>query len=120
MKATIKYFDKAQEYYFQEGCFITEVSNSSDDEGLSIVQARVEPGRTTAWHFLTESVERYVILEGCGEVELGKQEISRVKAGDVVIIPAGMLQRITNNGKQDLKFLAICSPRFKTESYREG
>ena len=41
----------------------------------------------------------------------------RVVAGDVVIIPAEVRQRISNVGAGDLVFLAICSPRFTTEVY---
>jgi mannose-6-phosphate isomerase-like protein (cupin superfamily) len=36
----------------------------------------------------------------------------------VVIIPPHCWQRITNNGAEDLIFLAICSPRFLPENYQ--
>jgi mannose-6-phosphate isomerase-like protein (cupin superfamily) len=29
-------------------------------------------------------------------------------------------QRVTNTGEEDLVFLAICTPRFRPENYREG
>ncbi|MFL0804150.1 MAG: cupin domain-containing protein [Agarilytica sp.] len=115
----IKKFDIEREYYFQEGCFITEVSNSADDELISIVRARVEPGKTTKWHSLSATIERYVILEGEGDVELGDAPAQRVTVGDVVIIPQGVRQRIHNAGAKDLIFLAICSPRFSPANYSE-
>jgi len=59
------------EYFFAEGCFITELSNTPDDPVLSIVRARVEPGKTTKWHCLRGVTELYVILEGIGSVEVG-------------------------------------------------
>jgi mannose-6-phosphate isomerase-like protein (cupin superfamily) len=37
--------------------------------------------------------------------------------GDVVIIPAGARQRISNTGTIDLVFLAICVPRFTPGAY---
>jgi mannose-6-phosphate isomerase-like protein (cupin superfamily) len=117
MSACIKAHDERQEYFFVEGCFITELSNSSDDADVSIVRARVEPGKTTRWHALRETGERYVVLEGEGSVEIGEQPPQRVIAGDVVIIPPQVRQRISNIGAGDLVFLAICSPRFTAAVY---
>jgi len=117
MKPSIKKCDPAAEYYFAEGCYITEVSNSTDDLQLSIARARVEPGKTTRWHYLRGVTERYVILEGSGMVEIGDLEPQLVTAGDIVIIPPGERQRITNSDEDDLVFLAICSPRFEESLY---
>lgn len=117
MKACIKPFDVSAEYYFDEGCFITELSNTPDDPSVSIARARVEPGKTTKWHCLQGTIERYVILEGSGRVEVGKLEPQLVNTGDSVIIPAEERQRITNTGENDLIFLAICSPRFEASAY---
>lgn len=107
------------EYYFEEGCFITELSNSSEDEEVSIARARVEPGNTTRWHSLEGISERYIILEGQGLVEVGEQVSEMVSPGDVVIIQPGQRQRITNQGSDDLIFLAICSPPFDSAAYRD-
>jgi mannose-6-phosphate isomerase-like protein (cupin superfamily) len=114
----IKRFNQDQEYYFKEGCFIVEVSNSSDDPDVSIARARVEAGGSTRWHWLQETCERYVILAGEGLVEVAEDEPCKVASGDVVIIPAAARQRITNIGASDLTFLAICTPRFKQANYR--
>lgn len=118
MKSSIKKFEPEQEYYFEEGCHIVEISNSADDEEVSIAQARVEPGQQTKWHSLTDTTERYVVLEGSGLVEVGDSIHTEVRQGDVVIIPAHTRQRINNTGQVDLRFLAICSPRFKKSNYR--
>lgn len=108
-----------EEYYFdREGCFITELSNTETDSELSIAQARVKPGVTTAWHRLKATTERYCILSGVGLVELGASEQRAVQAGDVVIIAPMQRQRITNIGKDDLVFLALCTPRFLLENYQ--
>ena len=117
MKPVIIKCDLSREYYFHEGCFITELSNSSDDPQASIARARVEPGKTTKWHYLQGVTERYVILEGVGRVEVGNLEPQEVSVGDVVIIPSEKRQRISNIGDKDLIFLAICSPRFKESIY---
>ena len=108
---------EAAEYYFKEGCHILELSNSVADSTVSIARARVISGMTTQWHYLSNTTERYVILQGEGCVELAKTQSQRVKVGDVVIIPPFCWQRINNTGAQDLIFLAICTPRFLPENY---
>ena len=117
VKSNIKKFDPADEYFFDVGCYITELSNSDDDQQLSIARARVAPGVTTRWHSLTGITERYVIVEGNGEAEIGEMSPQLVTAGDVVIIPPGERQRITNIGDSDLIFLAVCTPRFEVSKY---
>ena len=117
LKSCIKKFDISREYFFAEGCFITELSNTPDDPAVSIARARVEPGKTTRWHCLRGVTERYVILEGIGRVEVGNLEPQVVNAGDTVIIPPGERQRISNIGENSLIFLAICSPRFEESVY---
>ncbi len=107
-----------QEYLFiAEGCYITELSNTPTDPDVSIAKARLVPGVTTTWHRLNGVTERYCILEGIGVVEIGQEPPRQVSAGDVVIIPPMMRQRISNTGKTDLIFLAICNPRFTPECY---
>ena len=117
MDATIKHQDLEQEFYFPEGCYITEVSNSCDDPDLSIARARVLPGVTTKWHRLKNTAERYVILSGEGRVEVGDLPPETVRPGDTVIIPPLCRQRIANIGSEALVFLAICTPRFSHEVY---
>lgn len=107
------------EYFFREGCFITELSNSAADPDVSIARARVEPGCVTRWHRLRDTVERYVILSGTGAVEIGEEPAREVRMGDIVIIPALRPQRIRNIGTDDLIFLAICTPRFVLENYQD-
>lgn len=116
MKTIIQHNQADNEYYFEEGCFINELSNSDADPAVSIAQARVKPGETTRWHKLENTTERYVILSGTGLAEVG-QLSQTVKSGDTVIIAPGDKQRITNTGPDDLVFLAICSPRFREGNY---
>lgn len=119
MKPTIRTLQPDEDYFIEEQCFINEVSNSNDDPALSIARARVAPGVTTHWHRLRATVERYVILEGQGLVEIGDLPATRVEPGDVVLIPEMCRQRITNTGEQDLLFLALCTPRFRPENYED-
>lgn len=52
-------------------------------------------------------------------VEIGELSPQEVAAGDVMLIPSMCPQRITNTGKDDLIFLAICSPRFVQDAYED-
>ncbi|WP_027159935.1 cupin domain-containing protein [Methylobacter luteus] len=114
---TVFRFNPETEFYTDEKCFIIELLNTPDDETCSIARARVEPGITTCLHAVRGTVERYVILEGEAEVEIDGTPFVTVRPLDIVYIPTGISQRIRNTGKTDLVFLAICTPRFKPESY---
>lgn len=118
MKQEIKKQNLKNEFYTAEKCFITELSNTPDDP-VSIARARVEPGVTTRWHHLKGITERYFIISGKGLVEIGELPPQEVTVGDVVLIPPMCSQRITNIGKDDLIFLAICSPRFVQDVYED-
>jgi mannose-6-phosphate isomerase-like protein (cupin superfamily) len=119
MKEAIKRQDSGSEFYTQEKCYIKELSNTADDQELSIAQARVKPGVTTSWHRLKKSAERYYILQGTGRVEIGELAPQDVNPGDIVLIPPMCPQRITNIGASDLIFLAICTPRFSSDNYED-
>jgi len=110
-------FKPETEFATGERCHIVEMFNPPNDAACSIARARVEPGVTTQLHSLRGVTERYVILAGEGEVEIGDQSGGKVTPLDVVRIPAGISQRITNTGKSDLVFLCICSPRFTPDVY---
>ena len=119
MQETIRPFNPDTEFYTSEGCFIIELSNTEDDPDVSIARARVAPGVTTRWHRLRATAERYVILEGEGRVEVGNRPPENVGPGDVVLIPPLCRQRIANTGRQDLIFLAVCSPRYTDSAYED-
>ncbi len=105
------------EFETEERCFITEVANDQNDAELSIALARVEPGVTTAWHRVLDTAERYLIVQGSGFVEIGDSIAEHVETGDVVRIEPNQLQRIRNEGSDDLLFYAICTPRFEPHNY---
>lgn len=119
MKAEILKYKPDAEFFIDEQCYINELSSTDNDPSLSIARARVKPGVSTHWHSLRGTVERYVVLEGTGRVEVGDLPAQDVSAHDVVIIPVGCRQRITNTGHADLVFLALCSPRFDVACYEE-
>ena len=109
---------ESDEFYTEERCHILEFANSQADPGLSIARVRVEPGVTTALHRIEGTAERYVILSGSGRIEVEGLEPEDVGKFDVVTIPQGANQRISNTAESDLIFLAICTPRFEQENYK--
>ena len=116
MEARLARLDPATEHMTRERCFIAEIWNDESDPAVSVARARVAPGVTTELHSLDVD-ERYVIAAGRGVVEVG--DLTRtVEPGDVVVIPAGVPQRITNEGGEDLVFYCVCSPRFRRHGYR--
>ena len=116
--------DESSEYFFEEGCYILELSNSDKDSNLSIARARLAPNTQTKLHKLNKTIERYIILQGQGEVMLGNSDtthlVQNIKPNDVVIVPESSPQAIRNIGDSDLIFLVICTPRFKVENYSES
>jgi mannose-6-phosphate isomerase-like protein (cupin superfamily) len=107
------------EYYFEEGCYILEYHNDPADPDVSIARARVPTGGSTRNHWLIDTTERYLVLEGHGDVVVGRAAPRPVGPGEVIVIPSGTPQHIRNTGSGDLVFLAICTPRFETENYRD-
>lgn len=119
MNPEIRLFQPSAEFFTDEGCYINELLNQPFDPKVSIALARVPPSSTTRWHRLHGIVERYVLLEGSGIVEIGDLPEQKVSYGDIVLIPAGIRQRIRNCGNEDLVFLAVCSPRFRHDAYED-
>jgi mannose-6-phosphate isomerase-like protein (cupin superfamily) len=104
------------EFLTRERCYITELVNDPAIGQFSLAVARVTPGITTEWHRLTVD-EWYVIRQGEGRMQVGDDAPWTVSTGDVVAIPAGQPQRITNPGDVDLVFECICLPRFTPDAY---
>lgn len=119
MNPSIRPADPEAEFFTEERCHILELSNTPEDPDCSVARARVEPGVTTQWHCVQNTTERYVILEGSGRMEAGDLPPRDVGPGDVVLIPPGIRQRITNTAGGDLVFLAVCTPRFRVENYKD-
>lgn len=104
-----------QEFYTEERCYITELLNNDAYPDHSLARARVASGITTQWHRVKVE-ELYIIEKGTGRADIGEVTYD-VKAGDTVIIPPMVPQRITNTGDDDLVFLCLCTSRFTNEGY---
>jgi len=109
--------DPATEYETPERCRILKIWDDDRDGSVSVARATVTPGVTTQPHHLRGVQERYLILQGTGIVKVGGMAPEKVVPGDVVVIPAGTVQQITNTGGTDLVFYCICTPRFFPACY---
>lgn len=116
--AIIEQYQPGKEFLLEEGCYLTELYNGTDDPDCSVARARLPAGCSTRLHSLENVIERYVIIEGKGEVRVG-DVLAGVGPMDTVAIPAGQPQCIRNTGETDLVFLCICTPRFQPECYRD-
>jgi mannose-6-phosphate isomerase-like protein (cupin superfamily) len=121
MKPTIVKADSLKEYLTPEHCFIFENWGlvSAGDNAVSIARARVEAGVTTKAHHLDGVQEIYLITQGKGKVQISNMEPAIVAEGDVVVIPSGVSQKITNIGENDLIFYCICTPAFTPQCYHD-
>lgn len=85
---------------------------------LSLAEVLVPPGVTTSQHSLGVD-ERYLLLSGPATMGLGEHE-HPVTCGDVVAIPAGVLQHIRNDSPDPLRLYCLCTPPFVVHTYRPG
>jgi mannose-6-phosphate isomerase-like protein (cupin superfamily) len=106
-----------EEVWTGERCYIRELINTDSIPDFSLADSRVEPGVVTELHSLSVR-EWYYITQGSGLMEVGGGPQTEVGPGDTVEIPAGVSQRITNTGDDDLLLQCICLLRFTPESYK--
>ena len=110
--------DPSSEFDTPERCRILDAWNDDSDPGVSIARATVMPGVTTELHSLTGVDERYVIIEGNGVMTIGGSAPVDVGPGDIVFIPRGTPQKISNLENVNLVFYCICTPRFTSGCYK--
>jgi mannose-6-phosphate isomerase-like protein (cupin superfamily) len=106
-----------EEFWTSERCYIREHINIESIPDFSLAASRVEPGIVTELHSLSVR-EWYFIRQGSGLMEVGGGPQIEVGPGDTVEIPAGVSQRITNTGQDDLLIQCICVPRFTPDCYQ--
>lgn len=108
--------DPAKAYLTRERCSINPLVGGGEPGEVSIALARVSPGVTTELHRLRGTDEQYLVLRGRGRMTVGERAFE-IAPGDVVLIPAGIAQRVEALGPADLEFYCVCSPQFRPECY---
>ena len=107
----VKKTSECDAFVANDGCTIRELlhpENDAVDLPYSLALATVEVGRKSYQHKL-EQTEVYHVLQGHGRMFI-ENEDKEVGAGDVIVIPAEVLQWIENIGSELLIFAAIVSP----------
>jgi len=80
----------------------------------SLAQVTIPPGKASSLHYHKNSEETYYILEGEGWMRIDQREFS-LQPGQACLIEPAEQHQITNRGKTDLKFLAVCAPAWVPE-----
>lgn len=81
----------------------------TDARQLLLVRATFPPGEQHNFHLHPNREEIIYVLEGEAEQWVG-EEMKRLTAGSMAMIPAGIPHATRNSGEVPLKFLAILSP----------
>lgn len=107
----VKKTSECDAFVANDGCTIRELlhpKNDAVDLPYSLALAVVDVDRKSYQHKL-EQTEVYHILQGHGRMFIDNEN-SEVVVGDVILIPAGILQWIENIGSESLVFTAIVNP----------
>lgn len=103
----------------EELIVVSETTPESFGGTLSLAEVLVPPGVTTSQHRLSVD-ERYLMLEGTATMLLAGQAVP-VGPGDVVRIPAGVMQSIRNESPSEvLRLHCLCTPPFHRGAYTAG
>ncbi len=81
---------------------------------FSLAHAFLEPGESSHPHRLAGQDEIYLILSGKGTLQLDDAAYP-VRTGNVVLIPAGTVQWLVNEGDTKLELYCIVQPPWKKE-----
>ncbi|MDC4212325.1 MAG: cupin domain-containing protein [Candidatus Nitrosopumilus limneticus] len=90
-----------------------EPQNTSNAINYSIAQFLLESGKKTKLHKIRSS-EIYYILQGNGKLKIN-EEFFELKKDDSAYVPPNSKQFIENIGTEDLRFLCIVEPAWKSE-----
>lgn len=86
----------------------------SDATAQSLAEARVAAGGETVEHYHRRSEEIYSFTAGSGRMRLGEDEFP-VRAGETVVIAAGVPHKLWNTGDGELILLCCCAPPYSHE-----
>ena len=87
--------------------------NTLNGINYSLAQFTLEPGKKSKLHKIKSS-EIYYVLEGSGNLTIGDESYFLQK-DDSAYVPPNAKQFIENSGKEDLKFLCIVEPAWKSD-----
>ncbi|GJM31990.1 MAG: hypothetical protein DHS20C18_09910 [Saprospiraceae bacterium] len=83
--------------------------NGDPDTPYSLAYATLEPGKSSLPHHLEERSEVYIVLEGSGTAYVNGEAV-RLSKKELLFIPPGAEQFVTNDGEVTLEILCIVTP----------
>ncbi len=112
----VKRFDDCKEIIAGDNTVLRETLSGLNDSvacRYSLAHARLAPGKKSLRHAL-KTTEVYFIIKGIGKVYIG-EEVKTVGERDTIYIPPESIQYIENVGNEDLEFICIVDPAWRTE-----
>lgn len=85
---------------------IYKVYDLSELERLILSLTELYPEKSTTGHSHASADEVYFFIDGNGIIEVGNRKFD-VKAGDVILVPAGDFHKVYNKRKKNLNFWTI-------------
>ncbi|PKP19797.1 MAG: cupin domain-containing protein [Bacteroidetes bacterium HGW-Bacteroidetes-21] len=79
-------------------------------DSLSVIQEKIPSGAAEQKHYHTHAQQLFYVLKGVARFEI-EEEIVLVQANEGIHIPKGTKHCVSNQGIEDLEFLAISEPK---------
>jgi quercetin dioxygenase-like cupin family protein len=80
----------------------------------------MEPGATSTRHWHPNSEQTWIVEQGTATLLLANDDVSEIRAGDVVRTPPGEVHGVTNTGGDPFVYLAVTTPpQDFTAAYRD-
>jgi mannose-6-phosphate isomerase-like protein (cupin superfamily) len=100
------------------GEIIFELIGAAVEDGVhpdhSLARIVIPPGKSSSAHYHKLSEETYYILKGEGAMRVNGEQFT-LYPGQACYLEPGDVHRIENQGKEDLEFLAACTPAWVPE-----
>jgi mannose-6-phosphate isomerase-like protein (cupin superfamily) len=104
----VKSVESVEAFVTKDGSTIRELHHT---EVQSLAEATLEVEQATGRHYHRLSEEIYFVLKGQGRMEVDG-DVTQVRPGDAVLIPAGAWHQLENNGTSELRILCCCAPPY--------
>jgi mannose-6-phosphate isomerase-like protein (cupin superfamily) len=100
--------ESVEPFVTKDGSTIRELHHTALQ---SLAEATLEVEQATERHYHRATEEIYFVLKGQGKLEVDG-EVTHVRPGDAVLIPAGAWHELENNGTSELRILCCCTPPY--------
>jgi mannose-6-phosphate isomerase-like protein (cupin superfamily) len=100
-----------QGFHSSTGEIISEMIGAAagGTQTYSLAQIVLPPGNKSGKHYHPVAEESYYILSGTGQMVMDDKTVT-LNPGDSIAILPNNVHQISNQGSEDLVFLAICVP----------